>query len=729
MAGGLEKAQLHVLYGLALRREPEKEMYEVLDIKDAVTRREFLELGVLAAAATGLPRTAYAAGGVAPAALPVSPDRLLTHDLSKLEWKLSSFVPNLELVEKYTDLRKKMDAEIILIPAPVPGSVQTALLNAGIIEDWNVGLNARKIEWVENRDWIYQAELPDAWVGSGHKLMLRCAGLDYAGEIRLNGKTILPFDCTFTPWEIDLAPLLAATGNLLQFRFAPPPRYQGQYGNTSVDKAWKPRFYYWWDWTSRMVQTGIWDTVTLDVIQHGSIESLRCTTTVEEDLRHGGLRVFGVAEGLGRVRLSLRRNGQTLRMEEMEAATFNDGGAHWLHLDVELWWPNGMGAQPLYEVVCELLDADGKLVDSKTRRVGFKHVEWRLTQGAAKDAEPYLCVVNGKPFFLFGIDWAPIRPNFADLVEGDYRSRLTVYRDCNMNIIRVWGGGFMEKQWFYDICDEMGLLVWQEFPLSSSGLDNYPPDDPVSLAALSRIAESYIERLQHHASLLLWCGGNELADDSKARPVSAHPNYTIKDHPVIVRFGEIIREQDPGRRYLITSPYGPEGYYRIEDAGKGVYWDAHGPWDFTGPVDGDWKKLWQASDAMIHSEMGAPAASSVELIRKYKGDCKEVPGGHDNPLWNRQPWWIDWPKFVEEKHREPADLEEFVAWSQKRQSDALVLAATILRAKFPVCGGLLIWMGHDSFPCTAAPSLMEFDGKPRPALLALGKLFQQGKTA
>jgi beta-mannosidase len=115
----------------------------------------------------------------------------------------------------------------------------------------------------------------------------------------------------------------------------------------------------------------------------------------------------------------------------------------------------------------------------------------------------------------------------------------------------------------------------------------------------------------------------------------------------------------------------------------------------------------------------------VELIRKYKGDLKESPGTHQNPLWNRQPWWIDWPKFVQEKRREPADLEEFVTWSQARQAAALTLAARVVKSRFPACGGLIIWMGHDSFPCTSNTSIVDFDGNPKPAAIQLGKIFRQ----
>jgi hypothetical protein len=105
------------------------------------------------------------------------------HDLGWLDWKLSSFVPNPELVEKFTDIRTKQNSEITLIPATVPGSVQSALLKAGVIKDWNIGRNAREVEWIENRDWVYQAALPDEWVGSGNKLVLCCMGLDYSGDI------------------------------------------------------------------------------------------------------------------------------------------------------------------------------------------------------------------------------------------------------------------------------------------------------------------------------------------------------------------------------------------------------------------------------------------------------------------------------------------------------------------------------------------------------------------
>ena len=139
-------------------------------------------------------------------------------------------MPYFEKFAQTSDLGKMDIAEVGPIPAPVPGSVQLALLNAGVIKDWNIGLNARENEWVENRDWIYQVGIPDEWVREGQEIRLHCAGLDYTGEISLNGKTVRNFEGSFMPIWPDLKPFLQRSGNLLSIRFAPPPRWLGQFG-------------------------------------------------------------------------------------------------------------------------------------------------------------------------------------------------------------------------------------------------------------------------------------------------------------------------------------------------------------------------------------------------------------------------------------------------------------------------------------------------------------------
>jgi beta-mannosidase len=195
----------------------------------------------------------------------------------------------------------------------------------------------------------------------------------------------------------------------------------------------------------------------------------------------------------------------------------------------------------------------------------------------------------------------------------------------------------------------------------------------------------------------------------------------------MARFAQLVARDDPSRRFYITAPYGPEINFTPQNCGKGIIWDTHGPYDVDGPMGPSgisWKHLWEIDDAMFHSELGVPSASSAALIRRYKGDLPEMPATHQNPLWNRQPWWINWNQFVAEKGRDPQNLEEFVDWSQARQAAGLTMAARMLLARYPACGGMILWMGHDAFPCTANTSIVDFDGNPKPAAIELGNIFR-----
>lgn len=666
---------------------------------------------------------ALSPGAPPAAALPESPLARKTFDLAQLKWQVAAFIPYLWSFDNLTDIQHAGDAEVGPIEAPVPGSVQKALLNAGLLEDWNVGLNYRHAEWVENRDWVYQAELPDEWLQDGRELRLRCAGLDYEGAILLNGKTVLPFRGTFTPYEVDLRPYLKSSGNLLQILLQPPPRWLGQFGYTSRITEWKPRFNYTWDWIIRLVQIGIWGSMSLDVVHDAEIRDLRVRADLDLQSSTGSLELATDTVGASSLRVMLRSGSRVVR-EQTLAASGGVARLLWDNLPVQPWWPNGMGEQNLYTLEVKLLDKQNQAVDAQSRRIGFRHIEWKRTRGAAPDAHPYLCVINGKEVFLFGVNWTPIRPNFADLEESDYGKRIAVYRDIGVNVFRVWGGGFPERDCLYDLCDESGILVWQEFPLSSSGMDNYPPDSPEAIEQITAVAKSYIDRLHPHACLAVWCGGNELEDNLAGR-VSAQTTLTIAKHPLIVGVAKTVAQNDPGRGFLPTSPFGPVGGFTQQTCGDGKHWDVHGPWNLDGSVDGSWRELWQHDDAMFHSEMGAPSTSSAEMIRRYKGDLPAVPGTHANPLWNRQPWWIEWPKFALEKGREPASLDEFVTWSQQRQADALTVAISEIKSRFPECGGAILWMGHDCMPCTVNASIVDFDGNPKPAALALKRILSK----
>ncbi len=653
--------------------------------------------------------------------------KVKTYDLSKLEWKVSGWIPYVWRLDNRPDIGTAGDPEIRPLVAKVPGSVQWTLRNAGIIPDWNQGLQGRQCEWVENRHWIYEARIPNEWIDENASLELVCEGLDYSGWILINNKEIATFKGSHVPHIFHLSSHLQKENNFLQIVFDCPPRWLGQFGFTSQMTEWKIRFNYMWDWTGRIVQIGIWDPIYIRAVTGWEISKFQCTTTADAARSTGSVSFFGMAVGNkdGRVRVSLEKKGSgtVVKAQDLSLAEFNSG-ITWLDIPVELWWPNGLGKQALYTLKCQLLDEKGNEMETVTRQVGFRSVEWQSCEGAPKEADPWLCVVNGKPVFLQGVNWVPPVSNLADVTESDYRLRLELYRDLGMNILRVWGGSVPEREVFYNMCDELGIFVWQEFPLSSSGADNWPPEDQKSINELSEIAISYIDRRQHHASLLVWCGGNELLGNQNGSKIGSDKPCDCS-HPLLAALQEIVARKDPNRRFLPCSPSGPRTWGGEKEFGQGLHWDVHGPWKWEGKLD-TWAQYWAKDDALFRSEIGSPSASPIDILEKYKGECETFPCNKDNPLWTRPiSWWIEWQVFKEEMGRDPKDLAEYVNWSQERQKQALCIAVKACKDRFPRCGGVILWMGHDCFPCAANTAIVDFHGRPKPAAIALSKIYKR----
>jgi beta-mannosidase len=178
------------------------------------------------------------------------------------------------------------------------------------------------------------------------------------------------------------------------------------------------------------------------------------------------------------------------------------------------------------------------------------------------------------------------------------------------------------------------------------------------------------------------------------------------------RFADICAEEDPQTRYLPCSASGPVFVADEKDFGKGIHWDVHGPWR----IESD--EYWQKDDALFRSETGAPGASSMEILEEYYPGCDLLPVSAENLYWRRCFWWVDEAGFVEAKGRKPESIEEYVAWSQDHQATALTRALKACRDRFPAIGGFIIWMGHDSFPCLANTSILDFHGDMKPAATA-----------
>lgn len=646
------------------------------------------------------------------------------YDLSTLDWELSGCAPHMWEFMNVIKQPGTAAYETQPVKARVPGSVQAALRDAGVIPDWNVGDNARLCEWVENRHWVYKARIPDGWIDGSLGWSLDCQGLDYSGWVYVNGRPAGTFKGTHVAHRFDLTGFLREKDNVLEIIFDVPPRWLGQYGYTSKMTEWKTRFNYTWDWAPRMVQTGIWDAISLVATDGDCLGLLRCTTDFGPDSGLGALWMKAEVCGSNakNVRCELLYDGAVVAERSFGADEFT-AGVTWSDLAVRPWWPNLMGGQPLYTVACSLADAEGRALDSASRRVGFRRVEWLPCRGAPAGADPWICAVNGRPVFLQGFNFQPIRCNYADLTEADYRKRLDIYKDIGANCFRINACGYLEFECFYDLCDEMGFMVWQEFPLTSSGIENWPPEDPEAIESLAEIARSFITRRQHHPSLIAWGGSNEQQgspDGGKAGMGKPCP----ADHPALAAMGAVVAREDPTRRYIPTSPLGPVTSSEEANYGKGLHWDVHGP-SMVYENDGAMRRYWAGDDALFRAEIYCCGAAPADSIRRYAGDWQPMPASPDNPMWRRPTtWWNDWEELTRIHGRAPATLEEYVQWSQAKQAERQAFGMKACRDRFPAMGGTLMWGSHDTTPMPVNTTVIDFDGNPKPAAWALKKVWR-----
>jgi len=642
-------------------------------------------------------------------------------DLSEAEWTLRGWRQNDWRWETSFARIESKTPEINDVPARVPGSVRGALVAAGIVPSPYSGLRSRDSEWIENRHWTYTTVIPEdvaAAAAAGSRIVLRAQSLDYGGSVIVDDAEVGTWTGAMTPQEFDLTDAMREGGGTLTIAFATLPDELGQIGWTSRIRAWKARFNYGWDWTPRIVQVGIPGALALEATSGTAIDRFDVRTSFDPETGAGNLRYRARLAGDAAVALAVEGPGVD---ESWEARA--DGDWHDIPITGATPWrvlPDD--AQALYAVTLTARTAGGDS-DSRTARVGFRSVRWLPTLDAPEGCEPWLLELNGSPMFMAGVNWVPIRPDYADVTREDYLVRLRAYRELGFTVLRIWGGAARESDEFYRLCDEMGFLLWQELPLSSSGLDNLPPSDAPFAAELAEIAEAYVEALAHHPSIILWGGGNELASNT-ADNAGAIP--AVRDQSPLAEAGAVFAREDPDRRYVPSSPSGPRALASADDFGKGVHHDVHGPWMHAG-TDEEWRAYWDADDAVLRSEVGFDGASRYDLLAAHDLVGPTATADERARLAARWTHSAAWLLQSFRRWNGAGTLREWVATDQQRQADLLGYAAASARRRFPRCAGFIVWMGHDAFPMPTSLSLLDFDGVLKPAAWAVSRALSEGE--
>jgi beta-mannosidase len=651
---------------------------------------------------------------------------MLRYDLSTLSWAVSGWYRQQWRLAASMELGETIRAAVQPIPAAVPGSIYDDLRHAGVIPDPTIALESRAVEWVANRDWVYTTEItvPDGWLGT--RITLVAEGIDYHSEIYLDGMRVGFTRGTFSHSEIDLTRHLSdGSSHRLVIVVLAPPEIDGQAGFTSRISDIKPRFGYYWDWCPRIVPLGIWRDLYLRADRADYSLAPR-PPRIAPSSATGDLSQFEISYLIDYFAHADTAVTATLRLSPREGSLFERS----LTIDIlagqgtkriafpvadpAVWWPHDYGHALLYEAELELAGEQG--VTRRSDRVGFRTV--------ALNRDTYVIRVNGREVEIKGFNWVPISPDYGALRRSDYEPVLRQIREGGVNLLRVWGGGLFEHEYFYDLCDELGLMVWQEFPQSSSGLDNATNVDPVYLDELCRVSRHEIERIRAHPSRVVWCGGNELMW-SNYHPVTL-------DDPNIARLAELVHEVDPETPFLPTSPSGVRFAADLREFGHGLHDDVHGPWLYQGPHAHC--SYFNADDAKLRSELGTPAPARLSALHHYAGEMALWPDDPSNDYWrHRGSWWVPRPiiePLIGAYSR--ADLPRVVSIARAIQAESLRYAVGSGRARFvnrggrsPRCAGTIVWMGNESFPNASNTSVLEYDASPKPAYYALRRVWER----
>ncbi|WP_407939951.1 glycoside hydrolase family 2 protein [Nocardiopsis coralli] len=620
------------------------------------------------------------------------------------------------------------------VPARVPGCVHTDLMAAGLIPDPFLDDNESLLQWIGKCDWEYRTTF--RWRPGEHdRHDLVFHGLDTVAEIRLNGALVGNTANMHRTYRFDVRGGLVSGENELRVRFSSPVRYadaqslrlgyRPQVNHHPFNAIRKMACSFGWDWGIDTASSGIWRPLHLESWSTVRIAQVRPVVDVEAGLDHGASSPLGRVtievdlergiSGDACVDAVLTGHGSQA-VETVSVAAGESSAAVTLEVpDVRLWWPRSHGDQPLYDVEVRVTTPEGEEHDRWNGRIGFRTV--RLDTTPDEHGTPFTFVINGRPVWIRGANWIPDDAFPQRITRERHADRIAQAEAANMNLLRVWGGGIYESDDFYDLCDERGILVWQDFAFACAA---YSENEPLRGEVEAEACDN-VSRLMRHPALVLWNGSNENIWGMRAWGFlkrldgkSWGLDYYERLLPAVVA------ELDPGREYTPSSPWSGDSPIDMDrDANDPDHGSMHS-WEVWNRQD--WPH-YRDTVPRFMAEFGWQGPPTWSTLTRAIGD---------DPLTPESPGMQTHQKAMEGNNKLtdglvshvplPDDMDDWHWAMSWNQATAVRVALEHLRSWTPRCMGAVVWQLNDCWPVTSWAAV-DGDGRRKPLFYAMQHAF------
>jgi beta-mannosidase len=602
--------------------------------------------------------------------------------------------------------------------AKVPGTIHTDLLANQLIEDPFFADNETRIRWVAECDWVYTKEFAfDKSANDEYQLVFD--GLDTIAEIYLNDNLIGSTNNMFVQYRYDVAKFWNNGKNTLKVIFLSPVKYsineEGKHSKLQValksNRVYirKAQYSFGWDWGPEFTTSGIWKDVYLIKKAKAEIENIVFNTiSINEDIAEVEIKLNIEKSFKDELVLVFKLSNDTQIIEKKLSIKDKENTIRLVVPNPKLWYPNGEGEQQLYQLTLKLSNNENEIYDEQTKTVGIRIIE---LVDKINDEPDFLFKVNGNEVFCKGVDWIPADSFLPRVTDEKYLDLLTKAKDANMNMVRVWGGGIYENDIFYENCDKLGLLVWQDFMFACGA---YPEHDSIIENIKNEVTQN-VNRLQHHASIAVWCGNNENEwgwfQDQKT-PVKELPGYKIYNSIIPT----ILKTIDSKANYWQSSPFGDDEDPNSTNSGNTHHWDI---WSF-------WKDYTEVKNnqSLFVTEFGFQGPANIDTFNQCIPEKNRKVQDQIFEFHNKQ---VEGPerlfKFMSAHLPVNTNWEDFIYLTQLNQGFALKTCLEHWRTNDRT-NGSLIWQLNDVWPVTSW-SLIDSDSTPKMSYHFVKNIFSQ----